>query len=71
MVQLSLDAIRSVTPGIHARDLAEWFRGGAGAIPNWARHTLAPLLLRAGFDEAKPIHLRPSEDARGVSLYQP
>ncbi len=68
---LSLDAIRSVTPGINARDLAEWFRREPAAIPPWARNTLLPLLRKAGFDERKPIHLLPQSEARGVTLYQP
>ena len=72
MPQLSIDAIRSVTPGIDEHDLIEWFRGGAliATIPDWARHTLHSLLADAGFDEMKPIHLHQHEGTPGVTLYQ-
>jgi hypothetical protein len=68
---LTLHTIRSVNPGITARDLAEWFRGGTVCMPRWARHTLGPLLAKAGIDETKPIYLRSRADGHSVTLYQP
>jgi hypothetical protein len=72
MAQLSLDAVRSVNPGINEHDLIEWFMGGAliASIPDWAKHTLRPLLTEAGFDETEPIHVHRHEGTPGVTLYQ-
>ena len=72
MAQLAMDARRFDTLGISDRELREWFRGGRllTELPVHVQTRLHPLLMEAGFDETKPIHVHEHEGTSGVTLYQ-